>query len=73
MESVGQLARRSRDFTNVFPRMREAAHADHERIVAAIRARDPEGAREAMREHIEHVAHTLADEAEQGATDGEVT
>ena len=34
------------------------AHADHERIVAALRARDPDAAREAMREHLEHVAHS---------------
>jgi len=64
MEGVGRLARSSRGFTNVFPRMREAAHADHERIVAALRARNTEGAREAMREHIAHVADTLADESE---------
>jgi GntR family transcriptional repressor for pyruvate dehydrogenase complex len=63
MESVGRLARSSRDFTNPFPRMREAAQADHERIVAALRARDPEEAREAMRHHLEEVARTLADEA----------
>lgn len=64
MEGVGHLARRSRRFTNVFPQMREAAHADHERIVAALRARDPDGAREAMRAHLDHVLRTLAEEAE---------
>jgi GntR family transcriptional regulator, transcriptional repressor for pyruvate dehydrogenase complex len=62
MESVSRLARSSRDFTNAVPRMREAAHADHERIVAALRARDPEAAREAMRQHLDHVARTLAGE-----------
>jgi GntR family transcriptional regulator, transcriptional repressor for pyruvate dehydrogenase complex len=71
MEGVGHLARSSRRFTNIFPRMREAAHADHERIVAALRARDPEAAREAMREHLEHVGRTLAEEAEATAKDEE--
>ncbi|MEA2361036.1 MAG: GntR family transcriptional regulator, transcriptional repressor for pyruvate dehydrogenase complex [Thermoleophilaceae bacterium] len=64
MEGVGHLARSSRGFTNIFPRMREAAHADHERIVAALRARDAEGAREAMREHLDHVLRTLAEDGE---------
>lgn len=66
MEGVGHLARRSRGFTNIFPRMREDAHADHERIVAALRARDPEGAREAMRDHLAHVVRTLARDGEAG-------
>jgi len=63
MESIGRLARSSREFTNSMPRMREMAQADHERIVAAIRARDAEGARAAMREHLQHVAQTLAEES----------
>jgi GntR family transcriptional repressor for pyruvate dehydrogenase complex len=69
MEGVGHLARSSRRFTNIFPRMREDAHADHERIVAALRARDPEGAREAMRDHLDHVLRTLAQDAEAGVTE----
>lgn len=62
MESVGRMARSSRDFTNSVPRMREAAHADHERIVAALSARDPDAARRAMAEHLGHVASILAEE-----------
>ena len=73
MEGVGHLARSSRRFTNIFPRMREDAHADHERIVAALRARDPEGAREAMREHLDHVLRTLAEDAEAEGDGGAVT
>ena len=64
MESIGQLARSSRDFTNSMPRMRTAAHADHERIVAALRARDPEAARAAMADHLKHVERTLAEVAD---------
>jgi GntR family transcriptional regulator, transcriptional repressor for pyruvate dehydrogenase complex len=63
MESIGRLARSSREFTNSLPRMREMAQADHERIVAAVRARDRDAAHDAMREHIEHVARTLAEES----------
>ena len=68
MESIGQLARSSRDFTNSMPRMRTAAHADHERIVAALRARDPEAARAAMADHLKHVERTLAEVAMEQAT-----
>ena len=60
MESIGQLARSSREFTNSIPAMREAAQRDHERIVAAVRVRDAAAAEEAMRSHLEHVAATLA-------------
>ena len=63
MESIGRLARSGREFTNTLPRMREMAQADRERIVAAVRARDTEGARAAMRAHLEHVAQTLAEES----------
>lgn len=71
MESIGRLARSSRDFTNSMPRMRTAAHEDHERIVAALRARDPEAARDAMTDHLKHVERTLAEVAmEQAAGEG---
>lgn len=60
MDSVGRMARSSRDFTNSVPRMREAAHADHERIVAALSARDADAARRAMADHLGHVASILA-------------
>ena len=71
MESIGRLARSSRDFTNSMPRMRTAAHEDHERIVAALRARDPEAARDAMADHLKHVERTLAEVAmEQAAGEG---
>ena len=36
MESIGRLARSSREFTNSIPAMREAAQRDHECIVAAV-------------------------------------
>ena len=41
MESIGRLARSSREFTNTLPRMREMAQADHERIVAAVAPATP--------------------------------
>ncbi|UJA20868.1 FadR family transcriptional regulator [Thermoleophilia bacterium SCSIO 60948] len=70
MESIGRLARSSREFTNSVPRMREDAHADHERIVAALRARDADAAREAMAAHLGHVARALTDDAvERGAVE----
>lgn len=59
MDSLGSLARSSREFTNAVPAMREAAQVDHERIVAAVQARDGAAARAIMHEHLEHVAATL--------------
>ena len=63
MESIGRLARSSREFTNSIPAMREAAQRDHECIVAAVRARDAAAAEKAMRLHLEHVEKTLAEES----------
>jgi GntR family transcriptional regulator, transcriptional repressor for pyruvate dehydrogenase complex len=63
MESIGKLARSSREFTNTVPHMREEAQADHEHIVEALAARDPDAARAAMTEHLTHVALTLAERA----------
>ena len=60
MESVGQLARSRRELTNDVPSMRAIAQADHEAIIAALVARDPQAARAAMQRHLEHVACTLA-------------
>ena len=63
MESIGRLARSSREFTNSIPAMREAAQRDHECIVAAVRVRDAAAAEKAMRLHLEHVEKTLAEES----------
>jgi DNA-binding FadR family transcriptional regulator len=63
MESIGRLARSSREFTNSLPQMREMAQADHGRIVTAVCSRDGKAAHDAMREHLEHVARTLAEES----------
>ena len=59
MEGLGHLARSSRGLTNSVPQMREVAHADHQRIVAAVVAQDDVAAHDAMKSHLEHVAETL--------------
>lgn len=41
------------------PELRVCYHGEHGEIVAALRDRDPEGAGEAMRVHLQHVADTL--------------
>jgi DNA-binding FadR family transcriptional regulator len=66
MESVGRLARSSRDFTNAIPRMRADAQVDHEAILSALLDRDPDAVHEAMRHHLEHVASTLSAESRDG-------
>jgi GntR family transcriptional regulator, transcriptional repressor for pyruvate dehydrogenase complex len=67
MDGLGHLARRSRGLTNTVPEMRATAHADHERIVAAVVAQDGEAAFTAMQDHLAHVARTLdAGEPDEG-------
>jgi DNA-binding FadR family transcriptional regulator len=39
--------------------VREAALRDHRRLLAALRARDPDGAERAMRKHLDHVEEGL--------------
>lgn len=62
MLSLSRLARTSREITNSVPLMRHTSVADHERIVAALRTRDPHGAREAMQTHLENVAQNFTSE-----------
>ena len=63
MEGLGHFARSSRGLTNSVPEMREVAHADHERIVAAVVAQDDEAASR-DEAHLKHVAETLEREGE---------
>jgi GntR family transcriptional repressor for pyruvate dehydrogenase complex len=55
MESIAALGLASRQATNPSRTLRAQSVKDHERIVAALRRRDPEAAAEAMRAHIENV------------------
>jgi GntR family transcriptional regulator, transcriptional repressor for pyruvate dehydrogenase complex len=60
METLGHLARSAREFTNLDPRMRAAAAADHHAILQALRRRDGREAETAMRRHLENVQRALA-------------
>lgn len=59
MNIISTLGRVSRERTGVRPAVREAALADHRRIVEALRRRDPDAAEEAMRIHLDHVEAVL--------------
>jgi GntR family transcriptional repressor for pyruvate dehydrogenase complex len=55
MESIQALGVASRQATGSRPAVREQSVRDHEAIVAALRARDPAGAADAMHVHLENV------------------
>lgn len=65
MASISTLVAVSRQKTGRVAGVTEQAAADHRRIVAALKARDPQAARNAMLQHLEHVEQryqqTLAD------------
>jgi DNA-binding FadR family transcriptional regulator len=52
VDSIRDLMRASRQWTNVVPQGLEGATEGHVAIFKAVRARDASGAREAMRDHI---------------------
>jgi len=57
LDSLGELQRLSRTVTNrLLRRLPEATH-EHELILEAVEAREPERARKAMRAHLKTVAH----------------
>jgi GntR family transcriptional repressor for pyruvate dehydrogenase complex len=55
MESIQALAVASRQSTGARRKVRDQSVRDHEAIVAALRARDPDAAEGAMRHHLENV------------------
>jgi DNA-binding FadR family transcriptional regulator len=59
MASIRLLSRRSRERTIQIAAIRRQSQRDHEQIVAAISAGDPELARSAMRRHLEHIERGL--------------
>jgi GntR family transcriptional repressor for pyruvate dehydrogenase complex len=59
MASISRLGRASRARTVEIPGVPEQSLADHEAIVAALKARDPQAARQAMLHHLNHVEKEL--------------
>ena len=55
MASISRLGLASRRRTVEIPGVREQAVEDHRAIVAALKARDPEAARQAMLRHLENI------------------
>lgn len=55
MNILSTLGRVSRERTGGLSAVREAALADHRRIVDALRRHDPDAAETAMRDHLDHV------------------
>jgi DNA-binding FadR family transcriptional regulator len=60
MYSARWLGTASRRVTNAAPAGLPSATEDHARIYAALEARDPDAAREAMRSHLQHNSSALA-------------
>jgi GntR family transcriptional repressor for pyruvate dehydrogenase complex len=59
MTALTRLGVASRRRTVGIPGVREQSAADHERIVTALKTRDPESARQAMLQHLNHVEQRL--------------
>ncbi len=59
MNILSTLGRASRERTGGLRAMREAALHDHRRLLEALRARDPDGAGQAMLDHLDHVEEGL--------------
>lgn len=60
MASINQLGMVSRRITGSSAAVRQQSIQDHKRIVAALKAGDPEAAREAMLNHLNNVEKSLA-------------
>lgn len=60
MAGISQLGRVSRRRTVALPGVIPQSVQDHLAIVAAMRLRDPDAARQAMLDHLAHVEHELA-------------
>jgi DNA-binding FadR family transcriptional regulator len=59
MASLHRLGRASRIRTVQLPGVRELVIEDHQAIVAALKARDPQAARQAMLQHLHNVEKRL--------------
>lgn len=57
MDSISQLALASRTRTTYIPGLLQHSAEDHQAIVAALKAHDPEGARQAMLAHLNNVEY----------------
>lgn len=53
--TIGKWSIISRSFSNSFIEVREVVHKDHENIVKALRSRNVEASKEAMRQHLMHL------------------
>lgn len=68
MASIRRLGNASRRRTTDLPGMKEQVVADHQKIVNALHARDPQAAQEAMLHHLNNVERTLRESGGQGQT-----
>jgi GntR family transcriptional regulator, transcriptional repressor for pyruvate dehydrogenase complex len=59
MKSITQINTASRQRTNALPEVRQRTLLDHQAIVTALKAHDPERAASAMRSHLAHVEEAL--------------
>lgn len=59
MDSISQLGLASRARTNYIPGLTKQSALDHQAIVAALKAHDPQAARQAMRQHLDNVEQKL--------------
>ena len=58
---LGIMLRESREVSLSMPERRERALQEHSKILNAIKAKDPKGAEESMKEHLKNLRKTLTD------------
>jgi GntR family transcriptional repressor for pyruvate dehydrogenase complex len=73
METLNDLLVKSRKETLRQKGRPEVSLSGHEKIIAAIRRRDPESAFIAMRRHIDQIADLLASDSRRGSADRSVS
>ncbi|GCE31013.1 GntR family transcriptional regulator [Dictyobacter alpinus] len=59
MSSIRSLGRASRERTSILPGVFEQTIQDHQAIISALKAHDPEAAQAAMLTHLEHIEQRL--------------
>ena len=62
MDSISQLGLASRTRTNYIPGLTQQSAEDHRAIVAALKTRNPEAARQAMLQHLNNVEQKMTEE-----------
>jgi DNA-binding FadR family transcriptional regulator len=71
MTSIGQISRASRLRTGHLPNVPSESVRDHQKIVQALKARDPQAAQQAMLNHLDSIERRLREIADAEDADAD--